>query len=52
MSDRYGIRISDAQRKLFEVWNKQDPVDEWERVKNKRIKELQGNSNKYIENLD
>lgn len=52
MSDRYGIRISDSQRKLFEVWAKQDPVDEWERVKNKRIKAVQGNSNKYIENLD
>jgi deoxyribonuclease-1 len=52
MSDRYGIKISDSQRKLFEVWAKQDPVDEWERVKNKRIKDLQGNSNKFIEDLD
>lgn len=52
MSDRYGIKISDAQRKMFEVWNKQDPVDKWELEKNRRIKEVQGNSNKYIENLD
>lgn len=52
MSDRYGIQISDAQRKMFEVWNKQDPVDEWELEKNRRIKKIQGNSNPYIENLD
>jgi deoxyribonuclease-1 len=52
MSDRYGIRISDTQRKMFEVWAKQDPVDDWERERNRRIKAVQGNSNKYIENLD
>jgi deoxyribonuclease-1 len=52
MSDRYDIRISDGQRKMFDVWNKQDPVDQWEIEKNKRIKSVQGNSNPYIENLD
>lgn len=51
MIDRYGIRISDSQRKLFEVWNKQDPVDEWERERNRRIMKVQGNSNPYIEKL-
>lgn len=52
MSDRYDISISDAQRKMFEAWNIQDPVDSWEIEKNKRIKSIQGNSNPYIENLD
>lgn len=52
MSERYDIRLSDNQRKMFEVWNKQDPVDKWEIEKNKRIKVVQGNSNPYIENLD
>ncbi len=52
MSDRYGISISDGQRKMFNAWNKQDPVDKWEIEKNKRIKSVQGNSNPYIENLD
>lgn len=52
MSDRYDINISDAQRKMFNVWNKQDPVDAWELEKNKRIKSLQGNSNPYVKNLD
>lgn len=32
----------------MEVWNKQDPVDNWERTKNKRVFKLQGNINKFI----
>lgn len=52
MSDRYDIRLSDGQRKMFDAWNKQDPIDQWEIEKNKRIKSVQGNSNPYIENLD
>lgn len=52
MSDRYKIKLSDGQRKMFEAWNKTDPVDKWEIEKNKRIKIVQGNSNPYIENLD
>ncbi len=52
MSDRYGIKLSDGQQKMFEAWNKQDPVDKWELEKNRRIKAVQGNSNKYIEDLD
>ena len=34
----------------MEVWDKQDPIDEWERIKNKRVQKLQGNSNKFIDN--
>ena len=48
MSDRYNINLSKQERKIMEVWNKLDPVDEWERVKNKRVLRLQGNGNKYI----
>ena len=48
MSDRYNIRLSKQERRLMEVWNKQDPVDNWERIKNKRVLRLQGNKNKFI----
>ena len=48
MSDKYNINLSPQEHKMFEVWNKLDPVDEWERIKNKRVNKLQGNRNKYI----
>ena len=49
MRDMYGINLSDQQTKLFEAWNKIDPVDDWEKERNKRIKKIQGIGNKYIE---
>ena len=48
MSDKYNIRLSKQERKIMEVWNKQDPVDDWEKIKNKRVLKLQGNINKFI----
>lgn len=50
MSDKYNINLSKTERRMMEVWDKQDPIDEWERVKNKRVQKLQGNSNKFIDN--
>ena len=32
--------LSDQERKLMEVWDKQDPIDEWEIEKNKRINKI------------
>jgi deoxyribonuclease-1 len=37
MQDQYGLSISDKQRKLFEVWDRADPVDEWEQERERRI---------------
>mgnify|MGYP005999096371 CR=1 FL=1 len=48
MSDKYNINLSKQERKLFEVWNKIDPVSKWEIIKNDRVLELQGNSNPYV----
>lgn len=48
MEDTYGVRISDKQRKLFQVWDNQDPVSEWERIRADRIEAIQGNKNKFI----
>lgn len=40
MSKAYNINLSDQERKLMEAWNKQDPIDEWEIEKNKRIENI------------
>jgi deoxyribonuclease-1 len=40
--------ISDKNRKLFEAWDKEDPVDAWERERVSRIEQLQGNPNPFV----
>ena len=48
MSDRYKLKLSEQQKQLFHLWDKSDPVDDWERVRNKLIGKVQGNVNPYI----
>jgi len=48
MADKYNLKISNQQKQLFIAWNNLDPVDSWEREKNKRLKEIQGDENRYI----
>ena len=48
MVDKYNLKISNQQKQLFIAWNNLDPVDAWEREKNKRLKEIQGDENRYI----
>ncbi|MCC5814245.1 MAG: endonuclease [Leptospira sp.] len=48
MEKTYGVRISSKNRRLYEIWNKQDPPDEWEIERNLRIKKIQGNDNPFI----
>ncbi len=50
MRDKYGLKISDSQKKLFIAWNNLDPVTRWERKRNQMIKKLQGDENLYITN--
>ena len=52
MDDAYPGRgiISGKNRKLFEAWDKQDPVDAWECEREKRIKGVQGNVNRFVKN--
>ena len=45
---QYGLRISKKQRRLFNVWDREDPVDDWERTRNFMIKNIQGNGNPFI----
>ncbi|KYP97142.1 DNA-specific endonuclease I [Sodalis-like endosymbiont of Proechinophthirus fluctus] len=48
MRDHYRLRLSRAQTKLFEVWDRTYPVTEWECKRNRRIAAVQGNLNPYI----
>ncbi len=48
MSDKYKVNLSKQERKMMEVWNKLDPISDWERIKNKRVEKIQGNLNPYI----
>lgn len=49
MRDRYKVRISERDQKVLEAWDRQDPVDEWEIERNRRIRSIQGNGNPWIE---
>ena len=40
--------ISKKNRELFELWNQNDPVDEWECERAKRIERIQGNRNEVV----
>jgi deoxyribonuclease I len=50
MNEKYKIELSAQEKKMFEIWNKQDPVSKWERIKNNRVEQYQGNRNKFIDN--
>ncbi len=49
MEDRYGLKISRKQRQLFEAWSRQDPVDEVEQQRARRIASIQGHANPFVE---
>lgn len=40
--------MSRANEKLYEAWDKQDPVDAWECERCKRIEAIQGNENPFV----
>jgi deoxyribonuclease-1 len=37
MHKTYGLPLSDKQRRLFDVWDKADPLTDWEQQRNARI---------------
>ena len=49
MNYKHGVNLSDEERLMFLRWSLSDPPDEWEFIRNARIKELQGNSNAYVD---
>lgn len=48
MHDRYNIRMSDAQQRLFIAWNRQFPVTPWERERDRRIARVMGHHNPFV----
>jgi len=40
--------IGRASKKLFDAWDRQDPVDAWECERAKRIEKIQGNENSIV----
>jgi deoxyribonuclease-1 len=40
--------ISRQNEQLFEAWDKEDPVDNWERERARRIEQIQGNRNPFV----
>ena len=40
--------ITKKNRKLFDTWDKSDPVDEWECERARRIEKIQGNRNDVV----
>ncbi len=49
MSDAYPqYRLSDADRKLMQAWDKTYPVDAWECRRAERIARIQGNENTFV----
>lgn len=48
MADKYNIRLSKSQRKLFEAWNKQFPPSKWERQWASQVAYNEGYDNPYI----
>lgn len=48
MADSYGIHLNDAQRRLFESWNREDPPDTEERHRHEIILRLQGRRNPWM----
>lgn len=41
--------VSEKNRKLFEVWDRQYPVTDWECERGRRIAEIQGNANQILQ---
>lgn len=50
MAKQYSLRLSSKERKLYYAWNKQQPPGSWECQRNELIKDIQGNSNPFIQN--
>jgi deoxyribonuclease-1 len=48
MAETYKIKLTVAQRDLVEAWSKSNPVDRWERLRDRRIEAVQGNRNPYV----
>ncbi len=46
----HGI-LTKKNQKLFEAWDKEDPVDDWECERSKRIEGIQRNGNPFVKKI-
>jgi len=51
MMDTWGMPLTVGERDMFEQWNTDDPVNDIERIINRKICRIQRNSNPYVERL-
>ena len=48
MADTYNLKITAQQKAMFQQWSKDDPVDDRERARDRRIEGAQGNRNPFV----
>ncbi len=48
MSETYNVPLSTEKRQMLEEWAEADPVGEWERIRDTRIEQVQGNRNPHV----
>jgi len=48
MHQKYNLKLSTAQRKLMNAWNKTYPVTTWECQKDQKVAKIQGNHNPFV----
>lgn len=46
--DRYNVPMSKQQQQLMMAWNKDYPVNDWERERDQRIAKIMGHSNLFV----
>ena len=49
MNHKHNVAISEDELLMFLKWSRIDPPSEWEFIRNTRVKEIQGNSNVFVD---
>ncbi|MCY1462670.1 hypothetical protein D9M71_804700 [compost metagenome] len=52
MADRYRLRLSKLDRRVYEAWNHQNPVSDWERWRNQSNTYAMGWGNHCVGEVD
>lgn len=52
MAERYKLRLSNQDRRIYEAWNRQYPVSEWEKWRNQATACAMGWGNPYVGKVD
>ena len=52
MADRYQLRLSNLDRRVYEAWNRQYPISDWERWRNQANACAMGWGNPYVGEVD